>query len=99
MSGHVSVLGNRDDVIAARDYAFEVRDAVFAGLGNFGERFGQAFASLEYQNANLGYRIAIESIRDECANQVIESWQDRLSVVDVWAASHCEQAVLYYIMH
>ncbi|MBL4757736.1 MAG: MBL fold metallo-hydrolase [Rhizobiales bacterium] len=99
LSGHVSVLGNRDDVIANRDYAFEVRDAVFAGLGTFGQRFGQTFASLEYQNANLAYRIVIEGIRDECANQVIENWQDRLSVVDVWAASHCEQTVLYYIMH
>ena len=99
LSGHVSVLGNRDDVVAARDYAFEVRDAVIAELGTFGERFGEALASLEYQNANLGYRIAIEEIRDECASQVIENWQDRLSAVDVWAASHCEQTVLDYVMH
>ena len=99
LSGHVSVLGNRDDVIAARDYAFEVRDSVLAGLGTFSERFGQAFATMDYQNANLGYRIAIEEIRDECTSQIIDNWQDRLSVVDVWAASHCEHAILYYIMH
>ena len=99
LSGHVSVLGNRDDVIAARDYAFEVRDAALAGLGTFDERFGQAFAAMDYQNANLGYRFAIENIRDECTSQIIDNWQDRLSVVDVWAASHCEHAILYYIMH
>ena len=99
LSGHVSVLGNRDDVIMARDYAFEVRDAALAGLGTFNERFGQAFATMGYQNANLGYRIAIEDVRDECTSQIIDKWQDRLSVVDVWAASHCEHTILYYIMH
>ncbi len=98
-SGHVSVLGTRDDVVTARDYAFEVRDRVFEGLASFDQIFGKAFAALDYKNANLGYRIAIEEIRDECASQVIKNWSDRLSVVDVWAASHCEQTVLYYIMH
>jgi glyoxylase-like metal-dependent hydrolase (beta-lactamase superfamily II) len=99
LSGHVSVLGNRQNVILARDYAYEVRDAVFAGLATINDQFGQAFATMDYQNANLGYRYAIESIRDDCTSQVIGNWQDRLSVVVVWAASHCEYAVLYYIMH
>ena len=31
--------------------------------------------------------------------EIIARWKDRLSVVDVWADSHCEAMVLYYIMH
>lgn len=99
LSGHVSVLGTRDDVVAARDYAFDVRDTIRAGMGGFEGRFGAAFTALGHRNANLAYRYAIESVRDDCAQQVIGRWGDKLSVVDVWAASHCEQMLLHTIMH
>ena len=99
MSGHVSVLVNRTDVIEARDYAFDVRDTVRAGMAGFEPAFGKAFAALGHRNANLAYRYAIEAVRDDCATQVIGRWQQRLSVVDVWAASHCQQMVLHTIMH
>ena len=57
------------------------------------------FAAHEYENANLAYRAAIESVRGECSAEIIDKWKDRLSVVDVWADSHCEEMILYFIMH
>lgn len=99
LSGHVSILGNRDDVLEAKEYVFDVRDTVLKGMETFLDRFNEILEAFEYQNANLAYRSAIESVRGDCSAEIIERWKDRLSVVDVWADSHCEAMVLYYIMH
>ena len=99
LSGHVSVLGNRQDVVAARDYGFDVRDTVFGLMPSFNGRLMEGLTAVEFQNANLAYRYAMESIRDDCAEQVIVRWEDELSVVDMWADSHCETTLLYAIMH
>ncbi len=99
LSGHVSILGTRSDVLEAKEYAFDVRDAVLSRMGSFLPRMEKALAVMDYKNPNLAYRAAMEEIRDECAAGIIEKWQDRLSVVDVWADSHCETILLYSIMH
>lgn len=99
LSGHVSVLGNRQDVVSARDYAFDVRDTVFGLMPTMHDTFMEGMNAVEFQHGNLAYRYAIESIRDECANQVINRWNDKLSIVDLWADSHCETIVLHSIMH
>ncbi len=99
LSGHVSVPGTREDVVIARDYAFDVRNRVQQGMAGFQDRFLQAFTLFDFKNGNLAYRQAIESVRDECAAGLIDTWKDELSAVDVWADSHCEYTVLYYVMH
>ena len=99
LSGHVAILGTRDDVVEAKEYVFDVRDSVLGGMETFLDRFNGVLADFEYQNANLAYRIAMESVRAECSAEIIDKWQDRLSVVDVWVDSHCQAMVLYYIMH
>ena len=99
LSGHVSVLGNRQDVIAARDYTTDVWETVQSLFPSFHDRMMQGLEAVDYQNSNLAYRIAMESIRDDCASQIIDRWQGTLSVVDIWADSHCETAVLYAVMH
>lgn len=99
LAGHVSVLGTRDDVVATRDYAFDVRDTISGLMPTFQDRIVEGMEAVEFQNDNLAFRYAIETIRDDCARGVIERWQTRLSVVDLWADSHCETALLYSIMH
>ena len=99
LSGHVSVLGNRQDVETARDYAFDVWDTVYALWPGFLDRFTSKMELTEFANGNLAYRMTIEEVRDECAAQIIDRWGDKLSVVDLWADSHCETVVLHAIMH
>ena len=99
LAGHVSVSGNRDDVIAARDYARDVRDTVAGLMPSFYDRFTVAMQAVDFQNGNLAYRQAIESVRDECASQIINRWETELSAADIWADSHCETVVVYSIMH
>ena len=99
LSGHVSVLGNRQDVETARDYAHEVRDTVYGIWPEFYERFMANMELTEFQHGNLAYRMTIEEIRDMCAGEIIERWEGVLSVVDLWADSHCETVVLHAVMH
>jgi hypothetical protein len=99
LSGHVSVLGNRQDVETARDYAHDVRDTVYDLWPGFYDLFMANMELTEFQHGNLAYRMTMEQIRDECAAQVIDRWEGTLSVVDLWADSHCETVVLHAIMH
>jgi glyoxylase-like metal-dependent hydrolase (beta-lactamase superfamily II) len=99
LSGHVSVLGNREDVETARDYAHDVRDTVLGMWPGFMGRFMANMELTEFQHGNLAYRITMEQVRDECAAQVIDRWEGTLSVVDLWADSHCETVVMHAIMH
>ncbi len=99
LSGHVSVLGTREDVLKARDYSHDVWQTAGAGMATFLDRFNATLTELEYQNANLAYRATIEAVRRDCASEVISRWTGKLSVVDVWADSHCQTVILYNIMH
>jgi glyoxylase-like metal-dependent hydrolase (beta-lactamase superfamily II) len=99
LPGHISILGTRQDVIDNRDYTYDVRDTVLHEMETMFPRFEETYATTDYVNGNLAYRMTIESMRDECAAQIIDRWSERLSVVDVYADSHCETAILYYIMH
>lgn len=99
LTGHLAILATRQDLIDNRDYAFDVRDTVRQDMASLYPRFGALFEAMGRTNANLAYRAAIEQMRDACAAGIIERWSDRLSVVDVWADSHCETAVLHAIMH
>jgi glyoxylase-like metal-dependent hydrolase (beta-lactamase superfamily II) len=99
LSGHTSVLGTRDDVMVTRDYVRDVHDTVRTAMAQMGPGYQSAFETLGRRNGNLAYRYALEQVRRTCARQIIDRWSDRLSVVDVWADSHCETAILHAIMH
>jgi hypothetical protein len=99
LSGHVSILGNRQDVIIARDYVRDVRATALKGMASMLPTFEKAFAAIGHKNGNLAYRVAIETLRRDCATQIINRWKDKLSVADVWAHTHCETVIQYAIMH
>lgn len=99
LSGHLSILGNREDVLKNKDYAYDVQAAVLTRMQTFQQRFGETMAAMEFSNGNLAYRSAIEQVRGECSAEIINEWQKKLSAVDIWADSHCETMIVYYIMH
>jgi glyoxylase-like metal-dependent hydrolase (beta-lactamase superfamily II) len=99
LSGHVSVLGTREDVILTRDYVRDVRETALKGMKAFQPIYQETFASFQHKNGNLAYRAAMEKVRKDCATQIIDRWKHKLSVVDVWADSHCETVILHAVMH
>jgi glyoxylase-like metal-dependent hydrolase (beta-lactamase superfamily II) len=99
LSGHTSILGTREDVIVNRDYVRDVRDTAMKGMASMHPTFEKTFAAFGQQHGNLAYRVAMETVRKGCSTQIIDRWKDQLSVVDVWADSHCETVILHAIMH
>jgi glyoxylase-like metal-dependent hydrolase (beta-lactamase superfamily II) len=99
LSGHTSILGSRDDLVLNRDYVRDVRDTAMKGMASMLPTFEKTFAAFGQKNGNLAYRVAMETVRKECSAQIIDRWKDKLSVVDVWADSHCETVILHAIMH
>ena len=99
LSGHTSILGNREDLVLNRDYVRDVWDTAMKGMASMLPTFEKTFAAFGQKNGNLAYRVAMETVRKECSVQIIDRWKDKLSVVDVWADSHCETVVLHAIMH
>ena len=99
LTGHTAVLGTRDDVVINREYVHDVRDTALRGMKSMLPTFQQRFELLDHKNGNLAYRMAIETVRGDCTRQIIDRWKDRLSVVDVWAHTHCETVIQYAIMH
>jgi glyoxylase-like metal-dependent hydrolase (beta-lactamase superfamily II) len=99
LTGHTAILGTRDDVVVNREYVHDVRDTVLRGMKELLPTFQRRFAALDHKNGNLAYRMAIETVRGDCTRQIIDRWAGRLSVVDVWAHTHCETVIQYAIMH
>jgi hypothetical protein len=99
LSGHTSILGTREDVLVNHRYVRDVRDTAMKGMAAFSPTFEKTFATFGQKHGNLAYRIAIETVRRDCSTQIIDRWKDKLSVVDVWADSHCETVILHAIMH
>jgi glyoxylase-like metal-dependent hydrolase (beta-lactamase superfamily II) len=99
LTGHTAVLGTRDDAVLNREYVHDVRDTALRGMQTLLPTFEQRFAMLGHKNGNLAYRMAIETVRGDCTRQIIDRWNSRLSVVDVWAHTHCETVIQYAIMH
>jgi glyoxylase-like metal-dependent hydrolase (beta-lactamase superfamily II) len=99
LTGHTAILGTREDVVVNREYVHDVRDTALRGMKAMLPTFEQRFATLDHKNGNLAYRMAIETVRGDCTRQIIDRWKSRLSVVDVWAHTHCETVIQYAIMH
>jgi hypothetical protein len=72
-----------------RDYTYDVRDTVLGEIKTMFPKFEKTYADINYENGNIAYRMTIEQMHNACAAQIIDCWSSRLSVVDVYANSHC----------
>lgn len=98
LTGHLSFLGNRADVVETRDYVRDVEAAVINAITTkpLPVRFGETFAAMgNAANGYLVFRYVIESVAKECSARVIDKWKHRLAAVDVWADGHCETMLLH----
>jgi glyoxylase-like metal-dependent hydrolase (beta-lactamase superfamily II) len=95
--GHHSNPSTRDDVKVVRDYVMDIygtirriQDADHSDLTS------RAAAKYGRANSYAIARVLIDSEVDQCANEIIGRWKSRLDDVDVWAASQCRTALVYY---
>ncbi len=97
VGGHLSHTGTREDVLTAKDYAFDVYQTtkrihqntdLLAVMANAADRIG-------WDNKYLLFKVFLDKVINECTNEIEKRWLDKLAGVDVWATSHCRTALIY----
>jgi glyoxylase-like metal-dependent hydrolase (beta-lactamase superfamily II) len=94
--GHHSTPATRADLEIAKSYVHDVLDTMTRILGE-DHRALKTRAEAKY-GAENGWAIASVLIHDgidECAKEIKSRWITKLEGVDIWAASHCRQALIY----
>jgi glyoxylase-like metal-dependent hydrolase (beta-lactamase superfamily II) len=95
--GHHGNPANREDVQIAKDYAMDVYNTI-KRINVAGDKALAARAAQKYGSDNTFAiaRVVIDSEVNQCAREIIDRWSAKLDDVDVWAASHCRTALVYY---
>jgi glyoxylase-like metal-dependent hydrolase (beta-lactamase superfamily II) len=102
LTGHLGILGGRDDVLESKEYAYDVINIAKNIVKNTSAEklFGQVDVALKRNsNSDLAYRYYLETMTKECASQIIDRWKNRLAGVDVWADGHCDRVLMDLLMH
>jgi glyoxylase-like metal-dependent hydrolase (beta-lactamase superfamily II) len=95
--GHHSNPANREDVQIAKAYAMDVYNTM-KRINQAGNNALAAQAAQKYgsDNSFAIARVLIDSEVKQCAKEITDRWSAKLDDVDVWAASHCRTALVYY---
>ena len=102
LSGHLGIVGYRQDVLESKEYVHDVEEIASNVLEKVpaGKLFSLVDKELKgNSNSDLAYRYFLEAMAKECADQAIRKWKDRLAGVDIWADGHCETALIYLLLH
>lgn len=93
IGGHLTRLGTREDVEIQQAYFQDIVQA--AGAANAamdpGAAFGEAQARGGANNPWAFVKILFDGVAQQCADEVVPKWQDRLGGVDVFTFDHCWQ--------
>jgi glyoxylase-like metal-dependent hydrolase (beta-lactamase superfamily II) len=95
--GHHSNPSTRDDVKLVKDYVFDIYSTIKrihesdhkALLAQAAQKYGK-------ENTYPIARVLIDSEIDQCAREIKDRWMAKLDNVDVWAASQCRTALVYF---
>ena len=97
VGGHLTAIGNKDDVNETKDYVYDLYETVkrvhdntdlMAVMGGAAEKVG-------WDNKFLLFDVFLDKIIDESAKEIEGRWINKLAGVDVFAKSHAATMLLY----
>jgi glyoxylase-like metal-dependent hydrolase (beta-lactamase superfamily II) len=96
VAGHHGTPATKEDLEIAKSYVTDVYNT----LARILREDHQALKTRAVQKYGRENKWAIASVLindeiDQCANQIKKRWIDKLEGVDIWAASHCQTALVY----
>ncbi|HUN96282.1 MAG TPA: MBL fold metallo-hydrolase [Bradyrhizobium sp.] len=95
--GHHSNPSTRDDVKLVKDYVMDVYNTIKRiHESDHNALTSQAAQKYGRSNRYAIARVLIDSDVDQCAKEIKDRWKAKLNSVDVWAASHCRTALVYF---
>jgi hypothetical protein len=95
--GHHSNPSTRDDVKQVKSYVIDVYNTVKRiHESDHKQLITEAAQKYGSDNSYAVARVLIDSEVAQCAREIKDRWMTKLDNVDVWAASHCRTALVYY---
>ncbi|MCH8061702.1 MAG: hypothetical protein IH861_04285 [Chloroflexi bacterium] len=95
MGGHLTRLGNRQDVEIAKEYIGSLQANAGKALGavdfmTIGQQTG-------FENLYLLFDTFFDTVAQQCADATIAQWGDKLGGVDIFAFDNCWTMALYIL--
>ena len=95
--GHHSNSSTRDDVKTVRDYVLDIYNTITRiHESDHKPLIAQATRKYGSENSYAIARVAIDNEVNQCAQEIKDRWMSKLDNVDVWAASQCRTALVYF---
>jgi glyoxylase-like metal-dependent hydrolase (beta-lactamase superfamily II) len=95
--GHHSNPSTRDDVKQVKTYVMDIYNTVQRiHQSDHKQLIAQAVQKYGSDNSYAVARVLIDSEVTQCAQEIKERWMATLDNVDVWAASQCRTALVYF---
>jgi len=96
VAGHHGTPATKADLAVAKSYVTDVYNTI----GHILQEDHQALKARAVQKYGSENKWAIASVLinseiEQCARQIKDRWIDKLEGVDIWAASHCQNALVY----
>jgi glyoxylase-like metal-dependent hydrolase (beta-lactamase superfamily II) len=97
VGGHLTHIGSKEDVKIAKEYTLDVYNTtkrihantdMFAVIGNAAKTVG-------WDNKFLLFKVFLDKVTKDAAEELEARWINRLSGVDVFLHSHVETALIY----
>ena len=101
VGGHLTRTGDRDDVIAQKQYIQEIWDAakVANNTMDFNLAFSEATKRKGAENPYAFIDILFNNIAEDCAKTIEDKWKEKLGGVDVFTFGHCMQISWFQRLH
>jgi hypothetical protein len=102
IGGHLSKLGNYEDIVMSYDFAQTVMDGALMGLqqADYGALVAASGvgdpSSRNLGNAWLLFEVYFNEVVKICSKHVVAEWGCKLGAVDVVVGSHCRSAQSYW---
>lgn len=98
IGGHLTSIGNKEDVKISKDYAMDVYNTVkrVHQKTDMMKVMSEAASKIGWNNKYLLFKVFLDKVIDESTKEIKARWIDKLAGVDVWADSHVA-AMLNYV--
>jgi glyoxylase-like metal-dependent hydrolase (beta-lactamase superfamily II) len=87
VGGHVTRLGTPEDVKIQKAYFDDIQK--YAGLANLEVDFMEIGQKVGFENLWLVLQIYADTISQQCTNEVVPNWIDKLGGADLFTYDHC----------
>jgi glyoxylase-like metal-dependent hydrolase (beta-lactamase superfamily II) len=93
--GHHSTPATKEDLAIARSYVADVYETITRILKEDHSTLKTQAVQKYHDNTWAVASVLIRDAVDECAREITGRWITKLEGVDIWAASHCQTALIY----